>query len=336
MDVVCIGDTSVMCPLNYYCPMGSDKPLTCGSGRVSLEGSRDGLACNCSTGSTGAAGANLPCDVCQPGYYCPSSSINDQTLCPLSSYCPIGSSSPVACGDNRITTATMSDSSDDCICDDGMFDTNNGSSGANQSCGICPSGSYCRGGAAPVICPSSYYCPLGSSEPLSCNDDDADTTDGTRVSNEGSSSSDNCTCIAGMVGINGANITCNICSAGSYCSGGTSIIVCPANSYCPLGSSETITCGNKRISLEGSSDGSACNCTAGSFGSFGASLPCDVCSSGYYCPPSSQSPIDCPVGYYCPAGVATPLSCGLNRTTLDTNSESSNDCQCQHGIDIWQ
>jgi hypothetical protein len=320
----CSGGTAqVICPANSYCDSGSAAPVSCGTNRISLEGSDDYLSCNCSATLFGPNGPNLPCTSCTAGYYCPASTVIPID-CPVSYYCTTGVSVPMTCGANR-TAAINSDSSDDCICSEGLY----GATGITGMCSVCVAGSYCDNGSGQV-CPPSYYCPLGSVVPISCNGIGNDN-DGTRESNAGSDSVDDCYCRAGFIGVNGVNQTCSTCAAGSYCSGGTSQESCPPNHYCPEGSGQPIPCGTNRVSIAGSSDDSGCSCDNGLFGAFGANITCTECVPGYYCPTPTVVPSDCPLSYYCPSGSSVPQSCGANRTTSYTNSGASSDCVCIDG-----
>jgi hypothetical protein len=68
-----------------------------------------------------------------------------------------------------------------------------------------------------------------------------------------------------------------------------------------IGTSTPLTCGLDRVSLEGSDNSNACNCSIGFYGGNDASGECQPCNNGYYCPiPTQQLP--CPSSYYCPPG----------------------------------
>jgi hypothetical protein len=103
---------------------------------------------------------------------------------------------------------------------------------------ICPSDSYCDGSCKIHISSSSSSpvsvsvwmdnIELGGGEACSCG--------ANRTSSEGSDSSDDCICIDGTFGINGANLACSICESGYYCpSGSDTPEICPVNYYCPSG-----------------------------------------------------------------------------------------------------
>jgi hypothetical protein len=143
---------------------------------------------------------------------------------------------------------------------------------------------------------------------------------------------------------------CRVCPLSGYdCSGSATLtpLICPVGYYCPSSSLPPLSCGNNkyRTSPLGSNSSTNCQCQPGYVGSNGASLPCNVCSSGYYCS-GGESQVICPAGYYCPSGGATqlscppnyycpigssqPLSCGTKRISA-MNSGATNDCQCIAG-----
>jgi hypothetical protein len=135
------------------------------------------------------------------------------------------------------------------------------------------------------------------------------------------------------------------CSAGYYCTGGSSLQkpgasgvpvgfggICPVGSYCLPGSDSPIPCpaGTYRSLTLGLSLSDCSLCTPGRHCNVsGLTAPTGVCDAGYYCITASQSPHPtpddwtggiCPPAHYCPAGSPSALPCTAgtyaNRTGL--------------------
>jgi hypothetical protein len=193
----------------------------------------------------------------------------------------------------------------------------NGGSGmifvsADDPCSTCASGSSCTNGTV-TICPTGYYCPSCSSAPVTCGTN--------RTSATGSSSSNDCYCSPGFVGVNGMSGLCTTCTAGSYCSGGNNVTVCPVGYYCPSGSSSPLWCGYFRTSLAGSVSGDACTCIPGYAAANIPNAFCAGCYMGSYCT-GGQNRTTCPMNYYCPTASASPRSCGEGSSAPIGNTHS--------------
>lgn len=145
----------MICPVGFYCPPGSVKPLKCPAGRFSVS---RGL------------GTDLCDGECMQGYYCPAGSTSMAPYpCGLPSvYCPPGSPASKAV-------------------DVGYYSIPEDSGPLRHGQLPCGAGTYCTGGvriACPAgrygdteqlvtsnctaACPKGYYCPEGSVLPIPC------------------------------------------------------------------------------------------------------------------------------------------------------------------------
>ena len=135
------------CNAGYNCVAGSTSPTpisgACLIGTYCLDSI---TATDCPLGTYGiraaARSSSHGCTQCEPGYYCPvlGGQIADRVLCPVGSYCPMGSS--------VITN-----------CPGGFMSTGQGhvSIGACKPCGT---GVYCpQGSSYESSCPAHHYCP---------------------------------------------------------------------------------------------------------------------------------------------------------------------------------
>lgn len=139
------GSLPIICPIGSYCPIGSSLPQLCGIGSTTLLVGRSSLlSCYCINGYYGLNGRDT-CNICHAGYYCISNNgtngslYNNQTMCNINTYCPIGSSLPLSCGQGS-QSLIASVSSLNCSCSPSWF----GNNGAN-SCSPCTAGYYCPG-----------------------------------------------------------------------------------------------------------------------------------------------------------------------------------------------
>ena len=91
-------------------------------------------------------GLTSPHGNCSARYYCSGNATNSAPTdgvtgdkCPVGSYCPAGSGSPVPCPDGSFTDTEL-----------------------NEECLACMPGHYCVNGVTPPVhCPAGFYCPEG-------------------------------------------------------------------------------------------------------------------------------------------------------------------------------
>ena len=322
------------CPKGYYCEGGTfnfnptqDQGMElCPSATpVSPESSTSDAACTASPSVRVYAGSYLVKATtsykwnCPEGYYCPGGTFNfdannDQGKfqCPSATpYSPAGSSSASACVAIQCAAGTY------------VYKK-------SVTCTSCPIGSYCAGGTF-------------------SRDDSADQgitacDSATPYSMPGSSSSSDChTAICGPGRyLPAASSTCQLCSAGSYCSGGTfelnnnddqGITACPTGytsaTYAAYVSECQITCSAGEYLTAGASACTQCPansyCPGGTFG-YNASEAQGItgcsgttplsqagsddagdcytatCSLGQYLPAAGLACITCPENSYCVGG----------------------------------
>ena len=135
MPLVTEGSKFGICPLGYYCPIGTAEPLSCPDGfLIAKEGAR----------------SVNECDLCSGGKYCP----NDrkpviEIPCLIGHYCPYGrenSSIPIPCPEGTYSDTEGNDSLLGCL--------------------ICPSRYNCNATGISDLpshkCPEGYYCPRGT------------------------------------------------------------------------------------------------------------------------------------------------------------------------------
>jgi hypothetical protein len=156
----------------------------------------------------------------------------DPVVCPISTYCPVGSAAAIECPSNTYTEVDGNTMIADCLgtwCEAGTF-------GTAPDCYDCPVGSYCPEGAEYQIpCPVSTYNDLtAASACIAC-------PEGTETTYEGASSVEQCTDIVCEDGMSGSGLDCVECPAGYYCQWGYEI-ECAMHEYCPAGSAEATAC----------------------------------------------------------------------------------------------
>jgi hypothetical protein len=260
-------------------------------------------------------------------------------LCPLASYCPVGTAAPVLCLPGYFANVT------------GL-----------ATCFACPAGSYSAAGAiACQPCGAGFAC-LGagtSSGPtqVPCpggtwtSSTNLTTVRASRARVRGSestraSATRQPSARTSAVKIERAHLTapppplvplqtasCSTCPAGSYCPPGSSAPTqCPRGSYCAAASTLPTPCPAGRYgAAAGATNSTGCaECWPGWFcDSPGLTTPAGLCDPGFYC--SRASPISapgsnavaeaawvallgvygsvCSAGGYCPAGSSAPVPC---------------------------
>jgi hypothetical protein len=126
--------------------------------------------------------------------------------CPISTYCPIESISPIICPSGNYCPDTKTKL-------------------------ICPSGSYCPSGTViPNNCPSGTYCPIESINPIICPSGNYCPDTKTKL-----------ICPSGTYCLSGST-TISPCVDGDYCPDGINNIICPSGNYCPALSSYPLEC----------------------------------------------------------------------------------------------
>lgn len=120
------------CPVGHYCPEDVEDPIICPAG---------------STNELLSAHSQEDCLPCPAGYYCSAEDSEIlKVVCPVDTYCPEGSSEPVACPDGWLTEY------------EGAFNSN--------ECLMCPLGMYMDSETSECItCPAHHYCAANADKP---------------------------------------------------------------------------------------------------------------------------------------------------------------------------
>lgn len=172
-----------ICPIGRYCSPPAD-PTPCPAGTFGNKtgGTSVGDACApCPAGSRCAAGATPGSwSACPIGHFCPegttalssgvpcpagtynpatgASVIEDCLLCPNRSYCPRGSSAPLACPAGYFCPSGTR-AAHRHPCPAGTFSPAGSKLDASE-CSLCPKGAYCLPGSTqPTLCPAGTFLP---------------------------------------------------------------------------------------------------------------------------------------------------------------------------------
>ena len=319
------------CPEGYYCPEGTGVDLQpCPIGTynpVNLLAAEDECI-QCDGGQYCAyPGRDRPLGNCSAGFYC-NTGVNvaepllgnhtgEGGVCPISHFCPEGSSTPLPCPEGTYNNNT---GASECVpCPPGYFCETNSSTFEHTPC---PTGHYCLEGTR---ISTEFPCPPGTFNNLTGGQDltscvacspgmycegygneipTAECTEGwfciqgsdssTPISDFVFDFSDNCTCLD--------NITGGRCNPGTFCTSGSSFpSLCTAGMYCD---------------------------------SYQLSSPSRECFAGFYCEEGSDIPnqFPCPSGHYCPVGTAVPIPCPIGHFTPNTGTGNVNGCRlCSPG-----
>jgi hypothetical protein len=282
-EIVCNMD----CPLGYFCPVGSVKPIKCPAGRY---------------GSSTNMKDSLCSGPCKQGYYCRTGSTrNDVSPCGNSTqYCPTQSSFR-----NKVEAGFYTIPEDDVSTSlrYGQMKCGPGTYCFKGERFPCPAGTYGESeglttNACTAPCPRGYYCPVTSIHPIKCPAGtygadlgmENDICSGKCIPGywcpSGSISSMEVACEAGRYGkdygltTRECSLICELSSApNATSSDGTKfceITYCAAGYYCPLASisATQIKCG----------------------------------ASNMYCPPGSVLPLIVDIGYYTTGPLSPPFS----------------------------
>ena len=270
------------CPAGSFCPEGSPLPINCPKGTYSnstnLGNSQD--CTNCAPGSyCSSAGGVKPTALCWPGYFCPEGTDTPSLVCTKGFHCPSGSSRPISCKEGFYTGSAQ-----------------------QQSCALCPSGSYCLpindsyalvGGEGTYECPKGHYCPNGTGsywpkcpkgtynpvvslamegECLKCPG--GKYCDEYGLTQPAGDCDPGYFCELGNDRPNPSQVNCNISAIGD---------LCWAGHMCPKGTEKPV------------------ECPAGTYQNSTGQYHCQPCPKGFYCPTmtSSLANQQCPEGHYC-------------------------------------
>ena len=279
-------------PSAYICPRG----YYCGNGTIQPNG--------CAPGTYQPNQGKTSCDSCPIGHYCP---VNSSTpiACSAHSYCPVGSAQPTFCPNGTYTTADVRGLTNpsQCIpCINGSFCQ------YGKIIGFCNPGYWCKTGSPtptpdssyPVTvgqkCPVGSYCPAGTTLPIKCDD-------GLVIDKEGAVSAEDCTtCPAGYECDDRGNLF--LCTPGYYCPYNITKQPCPIRTYSPDAGATSMK-------------------------------TCRPCEAGYLCTDlamTNSTIYPCPLGHFCIGGSNKPESCPPG-TYQDTGyGKNKDDCiECNAG-----
>ena len=284
----------VECPVNRYCPQGTERGIYCKNGTYGNStrqiSQSDCTTCpggkfcnqgyilgNCTSGYFCKSGQYSPTPYVDTSKYGDSSALLhylqsiDGGPCYPGYYCPKATKNPISCSNGTVRISPYGERQEDC--------------------GACPLGYLCSiGNPVPEKCQVGHYCPLKAAQ-IAC-------PIGTYNPLSTQFSLDNCTsCPAGFF--------CNSTGLSSYHN-----FPCPSGHFCVTKASSAFPCagGTYRDAIGGIVQADCKICPGGHFCSNGSSY-FKVCNSGTYCPVGSASPTICPPGQYCPANVTVPILC---------------------------
>ena len=332
------------------CGGGLYQPLT---GQVSAEAC---LMCPSNTFQPlRGQGLESSCQACSPFSHSPSGSViredcvcdlgyegangGECTVCNSSVWCRSGT--PNKCPDHSLTNGTGASTIIDCLCLPGYY----GFALNPVPCALCQTDYYCPGEAANLTleCPYGEYSLPGADSASSC------FCPANASSGPGSSSVWSCTCDPGFKRISSVDPIvgwgCTHCVAGEVCYNDT-VTQCPVDSYSETGVGNFMNC--------------VCNPGFYQVENPTATLMCQQCEQGYYCPGGvSKSQCnarmtsnmqatnvsacycedgyvgigdvtcqECQSPYYCTLGM--PLQCPQYSASVDRSSVIQN-CSCNTG-----
>lgn len=212
-------------------------------------------------------------------------------------------------------------------CEKGSFST-----GRQDECALCPAGTYSEVAAAAMCADCIDYAtsPEGSDSAWDCycmpgftnvsgvcvNVDECTTAFDDCDANAACADafgSFTCACNAGFVG---SGTSCDVCTAGFECPGGTVTSVCPPTTYAPAGTPSCLACPTNADSPAQSGNVTECVCNAGYLGPIVTAA--DVCADVNEC--------------LWPRNATYPLGHSCHVPGADcTNSDGSFSCACSVG-----
>ena len=279
------------CPIGYYCPTGT----------------RNEYEFPCPDGKFSSSTGQSVCTSCTAGRYCVPGSQDDSNLCPVYSYCPLGTGTPY-------------------ICPEGTYNDVPGSEGltVDTSCTDCPAGKYCVDGRISDDCEAGYLCTGGSPTPtpIGTNTYGSECPEG-GFCEEGVTEMQ--TCPTGKFNRlkGGKSLSdCTDCPPGYYCEdGSTTPTECLAGYYCPQGVQSPTPCPVRTYNPDTLQD---------------SENSCIVCPGGYLCTAegvSNYTEYECgQIGAYCVAGAERLTPCPPGTYSNSTNAASIDDCNiCTEG-----
>ena len=146
-----------------------------------------------------------------------------------------------------------------------------GDASQGTDCLPCPINTFCASGKL-GLCPAHAFAPVRSVSVMDC------------------------TCYPGFYG-NGS-VSCSLCPANSFCTGGFALEVCVQNAVSPVQSTSN----------------ASCYCDSGYFGVYNA--PCELCSAGSWCWTGIKN--SCPANSSSKPGASRVSDCACLDSFLDT------------------
>ena len=296
------------CETGHECPGGFVQPSECRPGSIAptRRWTLDGVG---------------RCEMCEPGTYQNASGATACEACRAGSYCPRGSSAPLACEAGSYSNATDIASAAECIPTDAGFSAPTSSvaqtpcapgtvaPGARSgACTRCPAGEYqdAEGQMECKPCDRGFYCEEGAAAPLPC-------PGGTHM-----------------------NASLEVMLSVEQC------VVCPKGTFCSIGSDDPTPCAPGTFSPF--TNATRCQrCPAGEYQDAERQTHCKPCDRGSYCAAGASTPFPCPAGRFgnatdmaaateclpCPAGSSCALgSTEPSRCLPGTYTDESNQSRC--------
>ncbi|XP_049323141.1 zonadhesin isoform X1 [Astyanax mexicanus] len=306
-QVECSDFRGDVCPVGFYCPVGSSLPQPCDPGSH----------CN-------QTGLQAPAGLCASGFFCSKGTKDPYAApCPPGHYCPRGTPVPLPCLPGTLRPSVGGSSLEDCLaCPSGYFCELRG---LIQPSGRCSEGYYCPGGQnssrpAEHRCRAGHYCEEGSISDRACPVGSYQPLEGLQ--------------------------RCEVCPAGFFCpaEGMINPVPCRPGFYCPAGAANQQPCPAGTYSNQsGLTESSECTqCSPGSYCSgTGNTSPSGPCSAGFLCfggaslpsPTGNVTGTQCPPGFYCLTGSFTATPCPKGTFSVQQGLTEAAQCRkCSPGF----